>query len=79
MAKYYNKNLRLRSFKVNDWVLRKVFQNTKKEGVGKLAPIWEGPHLITKVTGNGAYKLQSKDGRDLTNSWNAMHLKQYYF
>ena len=36
VARYYNKNLRLRSFKVNDWVLRKVFQNTKEAGTGKL-------------------------------------------
>ena len=25
VARHYNKNLRLRSFKINDWVLRKVF------------------------------------------------------
>ena len=45
---------------------------------GKLAPIWEGPYLITKVVGNGAYKLQTDKGRDINNSWNAIHLKQYH-
>ena len=75
VSRHYNKNLRLRSFKINDWVLRKVFQNTKEAGAGKLAPTWEVPYLITKVSGNGAYKLQSRDGRDLANGWNATHLK----
>ena len=78
LAKHYNKNARTRSFKVGDWVLRRVFQNTKEAGAGKLAPTWEGPYLITKVVGNGAYKLQTDKGRDINNSWNAIHLKQYH-
>ncbi|XP_060972410.1 uncharacterized protein LOC133038318 [Cannabis sativa] len=78
LAKHYNKNARTRSFKVGDWVLRRVFQNTKEAGAGKLAPTWEGPYLITKVVGNGAYKIQTDKGRDINNSWNAIHLKQYH-
>ena len=62
LAKHYNKNDCTRSFKVGDWVLRRVFQNTKEAGAGKLAPTWEGPYLITKVVGNGAYKLQTDKG-----------------
>ena len=78
IAKHYNKNIRTRTFKVGDWVLRRVFQNTKEAGAGKLAPTWEGPYLITKVVGHGAYKLQTKEGRDINNSWNAIHLRQYH-
>ena len=78
IARHYNKNIRTRTFKVGDWVLRRVFQNTKEAGAGKLAPTWEGPYLITKVVGHGAYKLQTKEGRDINNSWNAIHLRQYH-
>src|SRR5206468_11688166 len=79
VARHYNRNIRARTFKVGDWVLRKVFQNTKESGAGKLAPTWEGPYQITKVVGQGAYKIQAQDGRDINNSWNAVHLKLYHF
>ena len=79
VAQHYNKNIRVRTFKIGDWVLRRVFQNTKETGAGKLGPNWEGPYKITKVVGHGAYKLQARDGRDIHNSWNATHLKLYHF
>ena len=41
-AKYYKKNIHTRTFQVGEWVLRKVFQNTKEVGAGKLGPNWEG-------------------------------------
>ncbi|KAL5567021.1 hypothetical protein UlMin_030185 [Ulmus minor] len=79
VAQHYNKNIRVRTFKTGDWVLRRVFQNTKEAGAGKLGPNWEGPYKITKIVGHGAYKLQARDGRDIHNSWNATHLKLYHF
>ena len=79
VAKYYNKNIRVRTFKAGDWVLRRVFQNTKDPSAGKLGPTWEGPYKISKVVGQGAYKLQAQDGRNISNSWNAVHLKLYRF
>ena len=48
VAQYYNKNIRVRTFKIGDWVLRRVFQNTKEVGTCKLGPNWEGPYKITK-------------------------------
>ena len=77
-AKYYNKNVHTRTFQVGEWVLRKVFQNTKEAGAGKLGPNWEGPYEITHIVGNGAYKLQRPDGTRINNSWNAIHLRKYY-
>ncbi|KAL5569097.1 hypothetical protein UlMin_025672 [Ulmus minor] len=59
VAQHYNKNIRVRTFKIGDWVLRRVFQNTKEAGAGKLGPNWEGPYKITKIVGHGAYKLQA--------------------
>ena len=38
VAQHYNKNIRVRTFKIGDWVLRRVFQNTKEVGAGKLGP-----------------------------------------
>ena len=38
VAQHYNKNIRDRTFKTGDWVLRRVFQNTKEVGAGKLGP-----------------------------------------
>ena len=79
VAKYYNKNIQARTFKAGDWVLHRVFQNTKDPGAGKLGPTWEGPYKISKVVGQGAYKLQSQDGSNISNSWNTVHLKLYHF
>ena len=54
VAQHYNKNIRVRTFKIGDWVLRRVFQNTKEAGEGKFGPNWEGPYKITKVVSQGA-------------------------
>ena len=78
-AQHFNKHIRVRTFKEGNWVLHHVFQNTKEAGAGKLGPNWEGPYQVTKVVGNGAYKLETKEGRQIANSWNAIHLKRYYF
>ena len=68
VAQHYNKNIRVRIFKIRDWVLRRVFQNTKDVGAGKLGPNWEGPYKITKVVDQGTYKHQAQDGHDIHNS-----------
>ena len=38
VAQHYNKNIRVRTIKIEDRVLRRVFQNTKEAGTGKLGP-----------------------------------------
>ena len=73
-TKNYNKHVRTRNFQVGDWVLRKVFQNTKEAGAGKLGLNWEGPYEVTRIMGKGAYKLQTLDGTGINNSWNTIHL-----
>ena len=47
VAKYYNKNIRARTFKVGDRVLRQLFQNTEDPGASKVGPTWEGPYKIS--------------------------------
>ena len=78
VARYFNRNVRYRTFKEGDWVVRKVFKNTKEVGEGKLEPNWEGPYIVTKVLNHEAYKLQTESGKTIQNSWNAIHLKKYH-
>ncbi|XP_070026107.1 uncharacterized protein [Nicotiana sylvestris] len=51
MERYYNRKVRLRYFKIGDFVLKKVFQSTKVANTGKLSPTWEGPYRIHGIAG----------------------------
>jgi hypothetical protein len=64
---YHDRNIKERSFKVGDLVLRRI-QNT--EGLQKLNLPWEGAFTVAKVTGPGSYRLQTLEGEDISNSWN---------
>ena len=79
VAHNFNKNVKGEVFKVGDWVLRKVFQNTQELNAGKLGISWEGPYLIERVVGKGAYCLVTMEGKAIPRTWNASHLKLYYF
>ena len=74
-----NKNFKEKVFQEGDCVLRCMFQNTQELNAEKLSTKWEGPYKIFKVVGKGAYKLQTLDDEDIPRSWNATHLKMYYF
>lgn len=54
LSRKYNKTVHPRSFKVGDWVLRKVMGNTLVPSEGKLGANWEGPYKITGLAGKGA-------------------------
>src|ERR1043165_3639152 len=47
---YQSSRLRTRTFNKGDLVLRLI-----QEKVHKLAPQWEGPFIISEVTGGGTY------------------------
>ncbi|XP_019230472.1 PREDICTED: uncharacterized protein LOC109211391 [Nicotiana attenuata] len=79
VERYYNQKAHLRYFKIEDFVLKKVFLSTKAAKAEKLSPNWEGPYKIRGIAGKGAYKLETMDGKVLPSSWNAVHLKKYYF
>ncbi|XP_072088018.1 uncharacterized protein [Arachis hypogaea] len=78
IARRYNQRLHPRSFQVNDLVLRKTEQARRPSSHGKLAANWEGPYRVIEVIGNGAYRLQTLDGKDLPNTSNVSSLKLYY-
>ncbi|KAJ9551982.1 hypothetical protein OSB04_016027 [Centaurea solstitialis] len=79
IERHFNKKVKAKIFQVGDYVLRHVFQNTQETNAGKLSIKWEGPYRISKVIGNGAYRLMTMDGKEIPRSWNATHLKRYYF
>ncbi|XP_074282957.1 uncharacterized protein LOC141607502 [Silene latifolia] len=74
----YNRNVRVRTLRVGDQVLRKVFQNTKNQRAGKFSYNWEGPYHVESVVGNGAYKIMSMEGKLIHKPWNIIHLKEHY-
>ena len=78
MVKSYNKNVKTRSLKVGDLVLRKVILATKVSKHGKLEAKWKGPYVITRVSRPGNYYLKTSDVMELIRPWNIEHLKRYY-
>ncbi|GJS26738.1 reverse transcriptase domain-containing protein [Tanacetum coccineum] len=77
MEKYYNAKVRSTSFKPGDLVYRNNDASHAEDG-GKLGPKWEGPYEVTDALGKGAYKLRSRDGKQLPQTWNIRNLKKCY-
>ena len=65
MRRYHARNISSCSFKVGDFILRKV-QTTKDRY--KLSPVWEGPFEVVEVTRPGSYRLHREDGSEVPNS-----------
>ncbi|KAK3041885.1 hypothetical protein RJ639_002167 [Escallonia herrerae] len=78
VARFYNRRVRMRIFKVGDLVLRKLGVSNPKATVGKLSPNWEGPYKISKVLRPGAYSLETLSGEAIPRTWNADNLRRYY-
>ena len=79
MKRGYDKNIRPRSFQINDLVLRKVVANTQNPNDGKLGPNWDRPYKVVSFAGVGAYRLKNMDGKPIPRSWNICNLKKYFF
>ena len=54
LRRYYNRNIKDRSFAVGDLVL---CRKQKTKGMHKLSSPWEGPYVIKEVTRPGSYRL----------------------
>lgn len=65
MAKYFNKKVKERKFKVGDLVLREATLATKQPVDRKLGPNWEGPYRVMGFNQPGAYYLEDMQGRQL--------------
>ena len=77
-ARYYDQKVKPRSYTPGDLVLKKLLPVRKNPTHGKLGPNWEGPYIVSRVVKPGNYKLQTKEGKILSHSWNAEHLKRFY-
>jgi len=44
----------------------------------KLAPKWIGPYRVKEVLGEGAYKLETLEGKEIPRTWNAANLRFYF-
>ena len=73
--RYYNRNIKGRSFAIGDLVLRR---KQKTEGMHKLSSPWEGPYMVKEVTQPGSYRLCDLDGIDIPNSWHIKQLIRFY-
>ena len=78
MARYYDRNVKVRRFNTRDLVLRKISQATKDPSQGKLGPTWEGPYEVICHSREDSYYLKSLDDLELPRPWNIDHLKKYY-
>jgi hypothetical protein len=78
VAKYYNKTVNPRKFRIGDWVLRKLKVMTRDSAKGKFNAKWERPYRVVKCHNEGAYRLESREGKSIPRAWNVEHLKKYY-
>ena len=70
--------MKLRVFKADELVLRRVFENIANPVDGKFHANWEGPYTVVRVGIAESYALSKPDGTVVLKMWNAMHLKKYY-
>ena len=77
-ARYYYQKVKPMSYKPGDLVLKKLLPARKNPTHGKLGPNWEGPYIVSRVVRPGNYELQTGEGKVLSHSWNAEHLKRFY-
>ncbi|XP_021812768.1 uncharacterized protein LOC110755796 [Prunus avium] len=62
---YYDSRVKPRSFRIGDWVMRKVSLATKNPTEGILGPSWEGPYEVIGILRSSTYKLRGTDGKTL--------------
>ena len=77
-ARYYDQKVKPRSYKPGDLVLKKLLHARKNPTHGKLGLNWEGPYIVSRVVRPSNYELQIEEGKILSHSWNAEHLKRFY-
>jgi len=72
MAKAYNKQIKVKRRKCA------LSIGTKDPKYGKSLPNLEGPFIVSKVCGGGAYHLVDITGEEFTSGINKKYLKKFY-
>ena len=70
--------MKARSFPEGSLVLQLVERPRRVLEEGKLTVTREGPFTVMLNLGNGAYRLESVNGKSVPQTWNATHLKAYH-
>ena len=79
VSRVYDKRTRGLSFKEGELVWKVILPlGEKSRDRGKWSPRWEGPFIIDKILGKGAYHLRYLDGELHSNPINGRYLKKYY-
>ncbi|CAL2229376.1 unnamed protein product [Prunus armeniaca] len=79
VSRAYNKRVKNKSFEEGEIVWKAVLPpRTHIAGYGKWSPTWEGPFIIKKVLGLGAYRLQDRYGDIHAAPINGKWLKKFY-
>nr|GEW92507.1 reverse transcriptase domain-containing protein [Tanacetum cinerariifolium] len=73
VEQYYNKRVRLVSFKIGDFVYCRI-EASRVKNQGKLGPNWEGPYRVIKAYDNGFYKLSTMNDREVPRTWHVINL-----
>ncbi|CAN6726163.1 unnamed protein product [Malus baccata var. baccata] len=78
VARAYNKNVKIKSFKEGDLVWKTVLPlGAQLKGFGKWSPTWEGPFMIGRVLDKGGYYLADLEGNWQKHPINVKFLKKY--
>jgi hypothetical protein len=78
MTRVYDKMARVRTFQQGELVLVLKRLIIGRHIDAKFSPNWEGPYVIEKVYGGGAYQLIDHEGKRLMPPINGRYLKKYY-
>lgn len=75
----YNQRVKYKGFAEGEMVWKSVLPiGLKDPRYGKWSPNWEGPFIIEKVLGKGAYQLMDLNGDMHERPINGQYLKKYY-
>ncbi|XP_059658576.1 uncharacterized protein LOC132304893 [Cornus florida] len=75
----YNKKIKAKTFVKGDLVWQVKFPpGVKSLEYRKWTPNWEGPYLVERVIGKGAYRLMDIDGGSHRHPVNGLYLKEYH-
>ncbi|XP_059631458.1 uncharacterized protein LOC132274234 [Cornus florida] len=75
----YNKKVNAKAFVEGDLVWQvKFLPGVKSLEYGKWTPNWEGPYLVERILGKGAYRLMDINGGSHRHSMNGVYLKEYH-
>ena len=77
-TRYYDQKVKHKSYEPGDLVLKKLLPTRKNTTHGKLGPNWKGPYIVFRAVRPSNYELQTEEGKVLSHSWNAEHLKRFY-